>query len=161
VLPAGWEDAWVLELRRFDDADAQAVLEFEDRARAGADLGSGSAVEDPRSIRSAYLQDGGEFLVGRLDGRVVATGGLRHVTAAVAEIGRMRVHPRFQRRGFGRIVLAHLEDRARVLGYAKLRLDTAVTQTAAQALYQGQGYRAVGRGLLAGLQVIYYEKRLG
>jgi GNAT superfamily N-acetyltransferase len=159
---AGWEDSAVLELRRFDDADADAVRELHDLALAdaAAHLGSGPWDDDVRSIRGAYLQDGGEFLVGWLDGRLVAMGGLRHVTAAVAEIKRMRVHPRFQRRGFGRAVLARLEDCARQLGYSKLRLDTTVVQVAAQALYTGEGYCEVGRGQLAGVEVIYYEKRL-
>lgn len=152
----------MLELRRFDDADADAVRELHDLALtdAGAHLGSGPWDEDLRSIRSSYLQDGGEFLVGWLDGRLVAMGALRHITAAAAEIKRMRVHPRFQRRGFGRSVLAGLEDRARALGYAKLRLDTTVLQTAAQALYAREGYSEVGRGQLAGVEVIYYEKRI-
>jgi GNAT superfamily N-acetyltransferase len=152
----------VLELRRFDDADAEAVRELHNLALydAGAHLGSGPWDDDLRSIGSSYLQDGGEFLVGLLDGRLVAMGALRHVTAAAAEIRRMRVHPRFQRRGFGGTVLACLEDRALELGYSKLRLDTTVMQTAAQALYAREGYSEVGRGQLAGVEVIYYEKRL-
>lgn len=153
----------MLELRRFDDADAEAVRELHDLALAdaGAHLGSGPWDEDLESIRRSYLQDGGEFLLGWLDGRLVAMGALRHVTAVAAEIKRMRVHPRFQRRGFGRTLLARLEDRARELGYSKLRLDTTVVQTAAQALYAREGYSQVGRGQLAGVEVIYYEKRLG
>jgi GNAT superfamily N-acetyltransferase len=159
----GWEDWSVLELRRFDDADSEAVRELHDMALAdaGAHLGAGPWDDDLRAIPSFYLQDGGEFLVGWLDGRLVAMGALRHVTAAAAEIKRMRVHPRFQRRGYGRTVLARLEDRARALGYSKLRLDTTVAQTAAQALYAREGYSEVGRGQLGGVEVIYYEKRLG
>ncbi|MDQ6774865.1 MAG: GNAT family N-acetyltransferase [Actinomycetota bacterium] len=142
--------------------DADAVRELHDLALAdgGAHVGSGPWDDDLRSIRRSYLQDGGEFLVGLLNGRLVAMGALRHVTAAVAEIKRMRVHPRFQRRGFGSTVLARLEDRARQLGDTKLRLDTTIMQTAAQALYAREGYSPVGRGQLAGVEVIYYEKRL-
>jgi GNAT superfamily N-acetyltransferase len=152
----------VLELRRFDDADAEAVRELHNLALydAGAHLGAGPWDDDLRSIRSSYLEDGGEFLVGLLDGRLVAMGALRHVTDAAAEIRRMRVHPRYQRQGFGGAVLAGLEDRAVELGYSKLRLDTTVMQTAAQALYAREGYTEVGRGQLAGVEVIYYEKRL-
>jgi GNAT superfamily N-acetyltransferase len=152
----------VLDLRRFEDADAEAVLELHDLAltEAGAHLGSGPWDDDLRSIPSYYLQDGGEFLVGWLEGRLVAMGALRHVTAAAAEIKRMRVHPRFQRRGYGSLVLARLEDHARGVGYSKLRLDTTVMQTAAQALYTREGYTEVGRGQLAGVEVVYFEKRL-
>jgi ribosomal protein S18 acetylase RimI-like enzyme len=58
------------------------------------------------------------------------------------------------------LVLAHLEDRARELGYRRLRLDTTVTQTAAQQLFASAGYREVGRGQLAGVEVIYFAKHL-
>jgi putative acetyltransferase len=157
-----WEDPSVLVLRRFDDADAEAVRELHDLALAdaGAHAGPGPWDDDLLSIPRSYLQDGGEFLVGLLDDRLVAMGALRHVTAAVAEIKRMRVHPRFQRRGFGSAVLARLEDWAGERGYSKLRLETTVMQTAAQALYARKGYSEVGRGQLAGVEVIYYEKRL-
>lgn len=152
----------MLDLRRFEDDDAGAVRELHDLAlsAAGAHLGSGPWDEDLNSIRASYLDDGGEFLVGRLDGRLIAMGALRHVTDAVAELKRMRVHPAFQRRGFGRMLLTRLEHRARELGFRKLRLDATVRQTAAQRLYESAGYREVGRGQLAGVDVVYFEKAL-
>ncbi len=157
--PAG--STGVLELRRFEAGDARAVRELQDRAlnAAGVHLGRGPS-EDLDSIPATYLDDGGEFIVGVCDGRLVAMGAVRHVTDAVAELERMRVHPAFQRRGFGRMILARLEDRARELGYHRLRLHTTVAQTAAQRLYQSAGYRDVGRGQLAGAEVVYFEKPL-
>ncbi len=72
----------------------------------------------------------------------------------------MRVHPGFQRRGFGQTILARLEHRASELGYRALRLDTAVMLTAAQRIVESAGYREVGRGQLAGIEVVYFEKTL-
>jgi GNAT superfamily N-acetyltransferase len=89
----------------------------------GAHLGNGPWDDDLRSIPVSYLQDGGEFIVGLVNGRLVAMGRLRHITDAAAELKRMRVHPAFQRRGFGREILGALENRARELGYTKLRHD--------------------------------------
>jgi ribosomal protein S18 acetylase RimI-like enzyme len=156
--PAG--DA--LQLRRFEDRDARAVRELHNLGpdEAGADLGRDARAADLQSIAATYLGDGGEFLVGVYDGRIIAMGALRHVTDSVGEVKRMRVHPAFQRRGFARLILTCLEDRARELRYTRLRLDTAVVRTAAQRLYQSAGYREVGRGQLAGADVVYYEKRL-
>ena len=147
-----------LHVRRFEAGDARAVRELHDVAlnTVGAHAGRGPWDHDLDSIQATYLDDGGEFLVGPCDGRVVAIGALRHVTDAVGEIKRMRVHPAFQRRGFGRLILTRLEDRE--LGYRQLRLDTTVIQTAAQRLYQSAGYRQVGRGQLAGFEVVYFEK---
>lgn len=152
----------VLELRRFEAADPRAVRELHDLAltEAGAHLGRGPWEDDLDSIPATYLDDGGEFLVGLCDGRLVAMGALRHITDSVAELKRMRVHPAFRRRRFGRLMLTRLEDRARELGYGRLRLDTTVMQTAAQRLYRSAGYREVGRGQLAGAEVVYFEKTL-
>jgi GNAT superfamily N-acetyltransferase len=149
----------VLDLRRFATGDARAVRALDDAAMSAAGA-RGRANEDVDSIAAAYLEDGGEFLVGICDGRLIAMGALRHVTDAVAELNRMRVHPGFQGRGFGGAILARLEHRATELGYKQLRLDTVVTLTAAQRFYRSAGYRAVARGQLAGAEVIYFEKTL-
>jgi ribosomal protein S18 acetylase RimI-like enzyme len=153
----------MLVLRRFVDADTDAVWELHNLALndVGAHADNGPWDDDLRSIRPSYLEDGGDFLVGLVEDRIVAMGAVRHITDSVAELKRMRVHPRYQRRGFGRLVLERLERRAAELGYTTLRLDTTVAQTAAQGLYRGAGYREVGRGRLAGFDVIFFEKRLG
>ena len=41
-----------------------------------------------------------------------------------------------------------------------MRVDTGVVLTAAQRLYEGAGYRNVGCGRIAAVDVIYFEKRL-
>lgn len=150
----------MLEVRRFEAADAQFVRELHDltSTEAGADLGGRVQLDAVNS--SAYVDDGGDFLVGVCDGRLVATGALRHVTDRVAELERICVHPAFQRRGFARVILIRLEDRARELGYHQLRLHTTVMQTAAQRLYQSAGYRQVGRGQLSGAEVVYFARSL-
>lgn len=155
---AGEEGA--LELRRFGPTDGRAVHKLHDLARGDTHAGSGPArrAEDLDSIPATYIHDGGEFLVGIYDRRLVAMGALRHVTDTVVEIMRMNVHPAFQRRGFGSVLLAGLEVRARELGYRELRLDTAITQTAAQRMFLSAGFREVGRGQFAGVEVVYFAK---
>jgi GNAT superfamily N-acetyltransferase len=151
-----------LRVRRFEAGDARAVRELHDLAltAAGVDFGRGPLDQELEAIPATYLDDGGEFLVGLSDRRVVAIGALRHVTDAVGELERMGVHPAFQLRGFGRLILGRLEERARELGYRRLRLDTTVMQTGAQHLYLSAGFREVGRGQLAGAEVVYFEKTL-
>jgi hypothetical protein len=39
-------------------------------------------------------------------------------------------------------------------------LDTTIMQTGAQQLFAGAGYREVGRGQLAGVEVVYFAKSL-
>jgi GNAT superfamily N-acetyltransferase len=101
--------------------------------------------EDLYQIDAAYLKSGGEFLVGTLDGRIVAMGAIRKTSADQAEVKRMRVHPDFQRRGFGQAILDALEAKARDLGYKMIHLDTSTIQTAAQRFYAKNGYVETGR----------------
>lgn len=152
----------MFELRSFCDRDAEGVWQLHDAAleKAGAHGGRGPWEDDLRDIRSAYLDPGGEFLVGIIDGTFVAMGGLLRHSPQEAEIKRMRVHPDFQRRGFGRRVLETLEERARALGCRVVRLDTTEQQTAARQLYRGAGYRETGRRRTARFVFIDFSKTL-
>src|SRR5262245_27405544 len=133
-LPEDW--ATVIDLHKMA---LQQVGGYSENARVDADLDH---------IEEVYIQDGGEFLVGEYDGRLIAMGALRRTTKSRAEIKRMRVHPDFQRRGFGQEMLNALEERARRKGYRELHLDTTVQQIAAQRLYEKNGYVLVREGTL-------------
>ena len=82
----------------------------------------------------------------------------------------MRVHPEYQGRGYGQLILDELEAHARALGYRTLHLDTSILQLPAQRLYEKNGFREVGRDTYQQeigrdtsqqLEVILYEKPLG
>jgi len=150
------------EVRRYQQADHGAVWDLHNLAlnQVGAHAGNGPWDDDWHHIEAIYLHDHGEFLVGTLDGQVVAMGALKRVDPEIAEIKRMRVHPAFQRRGFGRAILQTLERRATELGYHILRLDTTTRQEAAQAFYTQNGYRQVGRGRYGAFELFLYEKLL-
>ena len=122
-----------LEIRRYRDSDRDDVwslhrnaIEQIEALDAGDDY-----YTDLHEIATAYLEPGGEFLVGRVEGRIVAMGGFIRTSDGEAEIKRMRVHSSYQRRGFGRAILEVLEDRARQSGVKALHLETTVEQRAA------------------------------
>jgi ribosomal protein S18 acetylase RimI-like enzyme/ADP-ribose pyrophosphatase YjhB (NUDIX family) len=150
-----------LQIRRYRDADAGVVVRLHDEALAptGAHL-PGPWNDDLNDVPRVYLNAGGEFLVGELEGKVVAMGALRRVDDATAEVKRMRVFPAQQRRGFGAAILGALENRARELGYVKLVLDTSEQQVAARALYERHGFREVGTRPWQGWMLRVYEKWL-
>ncbi|HVL96633.1 MAG TPA: GNAT family N-acetyltransferase [Solirubrobacteraceae bacterium] len=77
-------------------------------------------------------------------GRAVAGGGVKRLGPDVAELKRMYVVPDRRGSGLGRALLAALEDAARDLGYARVRLDTGPQQPEAEALYRASGYREIG-----------------
>jgi ribosomal protein S18 acetylase RimI-like enzyme len=149
-------------LRRYQPADQEAVIYLHVFAiqQTGAYLGRGPWDDDVYAIEEAYLNNQGEFLIGEWDGVFVAMGAFHRTTSERAEIKRMRVHPDYQGRGFGQIILSELEARAHAMGYKTLHLDTSVVQIPAQKLYEKNGYREVGRDKYQDLEVILYEKQL-
>ncbi len=151
-----------LALRTFDARDAEAVRRLHDVAlsAAGAHGGHGPWEDDLRDVRAAYLDSGGAFLVGLLGERLVAMGGLLPRGGGEVEIRRMRVHPDVQRRGYGRLLLDALEQRARALGAHTIRLDTTTAQVAARALYERAGYRETGRRRTPAFELVDYAKAL-
>jgi ribosomal protein S18 acetylase RimI-like enzyme len=117
--------------------------------------------DDLHSIEDVYLNNGGEFLVGLLDGQIMAMGALKRTDQERAEIKRMRVHPTVQGSGFGTMMLQELERRAHALGCRVLHLNTATILLAAQHLYRKQGFRETGETQTIGnLTDILFEKQL-
>jgi ribosomal protein S18 acetylase RimI-like enzyme len=149
-------------LRRYTPADQETVeyLHVHAIQQAGAYLGRGPWDDDVYAIEETYLNNQGEFLIGEWDGIFVAMGALRRTSSERAEIKRMRVHPDYQGRGLGQIILSELEARACAIGYKTLHLDTSVVQVPAQKLYEKNGFREVGRDTYQDLEVILYEKQL-
>lgn len=130
-------------------------------------------------MEDIYLRNNGEFLVGELDRRIVAMGGLRRAdlipggharafggyapgnpTLDTAEMVRLRVLPAVQRRGYGTALVQALEERAAEYGYRILRADTTERQTPALALYRNFGWTETRRESIGGIVNIYIEKPL-
>lgn len=149
-------------LRRYTSADREAVEHLHVFAiqRTGAYMGCGPWYDDVYHVEDVYLKNQGEFLIGECDGQLVAMGALKRTSPVRAEIKRMRVHPDYQGRGYGQLILNELEARARVLGYRVLHLDTSILQTPAQRLYEKNGFVKVGRDRYQQFEVILYEKVL-
>ncbi len=150
-------------IRRYEPRDYDAVWKLHNAALqdAGAHLGNGSWDDDFHDIEGVYLEDGGEFLVGELDGKIVAMGALKRTGRSLAEIKRMRVAPKFQGRGFGQELLALLEKRTVELGCPSLHLDTTAGQLAARVMYAKNGYMETGRGRIGPFERVFMEKELG
>jgi ribosomal protein S18 acetylase RimI-like enzyme len=103
----------------------------------------GAAVE-PELDRYAAMEfhpPQGAFLILEADGVTLAGGALRKLADGIGEIKRMWTAPAQRGRGYGRRVLAALEDAAVHRGYRSLRLETGDLQHAAIALYASAGYR--------------------
>jgi GNAT superfamily N-acetyltransferase len=85
----------------------------------------------------------GVYLLGYVDGKVVASGALRPLDGTVAEVRRMYVLPSARRAGHAAQMLRALEAAARDMRYSTLRLETGYRQLPAIALYLRSGYRRI------------------
>lgn len=83
------------------------------------------------------------FLVARRDGRAVGCGGFRRLEDGCAELRRVYVAPSARQQGVAQLILARLEDLARVARYQAVRLETGSRQTEALRLYERAGYRRI------------------
>jgi predicted GNAT family N-acyltransferase len=93
-----------------------------------------------------------------LGGNAVATGRLIGDDSGGARIGRMAVDAGWRRRGVGGLVLAFLEQRARLQGYRGAALHA---QRYVEAFYRSHGYVAEGRPFdEAGIEHITMRKAL-
>lgn len=101
------------------------------------------------------------FLVGELEGELIAMAALREISSEIAELKRMRVHPDQQGQGYGKLLLRRIEELAESGGYRVIQLDTTVKQSAAQGLYEKFGYLETRRETEGWpIETIFYSKRL-
>lgn len=154
-----------LTVRDFRDEDTETVLAVHEAAFRESEMTfvEGSAIdEELQDVSESYLDGGGTFLVGTVDGDVVATGGYWPEDDATAEVGHLRVDPEHQRRGYAATVMDEIEARAREEGFEMLVLETHEDLVAAQALYERGGYSIYRREShpVTGDEMIHYSKEL-
>ena len=151
-------------IRRYDAGDAGRVWRVHEAAFEAAPIEfveNPACTENLRDVPGTYLDGSGEFLVGET-GTIVAIGGFSRADGTTVEINRMRVHPQYQRRGYGRALLGELEDRARSRGFEIAVLGTHVDLDAARQFYEVNGYHETHRDPhpIAGDTFVYYRKNL-
>jgi ribosomal protein S18 acetylase RimI-like enzyme len=95
-------------------------------------------------LPGAYGPPRGEVLFWSKDDTVVACGALRELEPKVGEIKRIQVSPELRGKAFGRPFVRALVNRARGLGFERLRVDTLPTMRAAIEFYQEAGFRRIG-----------------
>ena len=126
------------------DADYAAALRVtKDYLRwLALDLSFQSLGEEFASFPVMYGPPAGAFLLAMEAGEPAGGVGLRRLEPGVCEMKRLYVYEGSQGRGLGRARCAALSERARALGYARMRLDTHERMKHGLALYTSLGSTA-------------------
>jgi N-acetylglutamate synthase-like GNAT family acetyltransferase len=112
-------------IRQFKSEDRDEVFNLHVRAlkKENGYLYRGVWEKDFDNILDGYINNKGDFIVGIIENKIVAMGGLREMTQEIGEIRRMRVDPSFHRKGLGQTILNLLEKKARAL---KAKLEVKI-----------------------------------
>lgn len=139
----------MVALEPVDAADprAQALL-TEYFAMRGETFPAGQTYRPVFPTAAVFTPPAGVFVIlVDDDGRDAGCGGIRRVADGPRgvryEIKHLYVAPSTRGRGWGRLILEDLEERARELGARELVLDTHHTLEAAGALYARSGYETI------------------
>jgi GNAT superfamily N-acetyltransferase len=130
----------LIDLEPFDSVAAQWVV-----AEAEAELVEryGSLAEEELELAGAEFDPPvGSFLVARSvsDRGPIGGVGVRVRGERVGEVKRLWVHPDRRGAGVARALMGQIEEVARQLGHASLRLETGSRQPEAAALYDSLGW---------------------
>ncbi|MFC5666328.1 GNAT family N-acetyltransferase [Kitasatospora misakiensis] len=91
----------------------------------------------------AHIQPGIRFFLAEIDGRPVGCCAIQPFPDGAAELKRMYVAPSARGRGIAARLLAEAEHTAAGLGHPEIRLETAVHQPEAIAVYTRAGYTRI------------------
>jgi len=128
--------------RLFQDYRQWLADHVDPAASAGSGVPPGLALIDRliADLPGAYGPPRGDVILGFAGDVVVACGALRELEPKVGDIKRVYVRADHRGPGFGPRLTQSVIDRAKELGYRRVRVDTTATMTAAIEFYQEMGF---------------------
>jgi len=131
-----------LRFRPATNADGPAVqrLVFGILAEYGLKPDSGCTDADLRAIEVHYAGGCFDVLVDDT-GKIVGSVGLHRESEHECELRKMYLASQARGHGWGKRLLEHALERARTLGFQRVRLETASVLRDAIALYERNGFR--------------------
>lgn len=121
-----------------------AKLLFREYAEGlGVDLCFQNFADELKNLETIYAAPTGALLLASCDGQSAGCVAVRRLKAGVCEMKRLYVKPQFQNLKIGRMLAVAVVERARELGYERMRLDTLPLMARAQSLYRSLGFREI------------------
>ena len=109
----------------------------------GLDLEFQGFSRELATLPGAFAPPHGCILLAKLSGNYVGCVALRPLEKKICEMKRLFVIPENRGRAIGRALTCSIIDRAREIGYEKMRLDTLESMKAAKRLYQTLNFRTI------------------
>lgn len=134
-----------LNIRDFAPGDLDAVLALNMHAQdPEADIPSSIRYYPALLDIPANFQQQGAFVVGIVDGKVVAMGSVLPTGGEDFEMDYVRVAIPQQRNGYGRAIVRYLEGHVALLGGRAVMLTTDAANVPARRFYESEGYINTG-----------------
>lgn len=130
-------------VRRLFQDYRQWLADHRDTAASDVKMGLGQIDKQIAELPGTYGPPGGEIILAFAQQAVVACGALRELEPRLGEIKRIYVRADHRGPGFGPRLTHALLNRARELGYERVRVDTLPTMTAAIQFYQEMGFEPI------------------
>ena len=100
--------------------------------------------EELATLPGKYAFPAGRLLLAFVDGAPAGCGALRPLNRDACEMKRLYVRPEYKGRGIGRQLAERLIAEAKLIGYARMRLDTIPAQMMeASRLYLALGFQEI------------------
>ena len=122
---------------------AAAQLFREYQSFLGVDLCFQGFEEELANLPGKYAEPEGAILLAKYKGDFIGCVAVRPINKIVCEMKRLYVKPEFQGLKAGRLLAEKIINKAKVLGYQKMQLDTLERLQAALKLYQSLGFKRI------------------
>jgi len=99
--------------------------------------------EELAGLPGEYAPPDGCLLIALWEAQVAGCVGLRKFSPSICEMKRLYSKPKFRRLGIGRGLCEAAIQKARIIGYERIRLDTLPSMQRARALYVSLGFKEI------------------
>jgi ribosomal protein S18 acetylase RimI-like enzyme len=126
--------------KHYEDAE---ILFVEYAESLGFDLCFQNFHREIRDLKEEYTNNGGGILLCYEDGVPVGCVGLRRFKDDICEMKRLYLRNEFRGSGTGKMLATKIIEKAKELGYEKMRLDTIETMKEAISIYKKIGFKEI------------------
>lgn len=96
--------------------------------------------EEINNLPGKYTPPAGNIILAYCNDELAGCVAVHKLDDDICEMKRLYVSPKYRGKGIGRSLVIAIIEQARMIGYARMRLDSIPSMKAAQALYESIGF---------------------